>query len=104
MVGREFALLRRERAFGEDRFDVRQEAVVLLVGRFDGRFGGGEPAPLHPLDFQLDRQSERIERGADGVGRHAGVDDRAENHVPADPAEAIEMGHAHGFFLRLPLF
>lgn len=59
--GREFALLQRKRAFSEDRFHVRQEAVVFLVGGFDGRFGRGEAAPLHSLDFEFNRQAERVE-------------------------------------------
>ena len=92
---RQFALLRRQRRLGEDRLDVGQEAVVLLVGGLDGRLGRGEAAAVHPLDLELDRQAERVERSADRVGGHAGVDDGAQDHVAADAAEAVEVCDLH---------
>src|SRR5262249_18238206 len=84
----------------QDRFHVGEEPVVLLVGRLDRGLGGGEPAPLDALDFELDRQPEGIECGTDRVGRDASVDHGPEDHVPADAAEAVEVCTAHGWASR----
>jgi hypothetical protein len=56
-------------------------------------------AALDLLDFEFDRQAERVERRADRLDIGAGIDERTEDHVPADAAEAIEMCDSHDLFL-----
>ena len=85
----------RQVAAREDRFDVRQEAVIVLVLGQHVHLHGGEPAPLDALHFEPHRQPQR----GDGVLQRgffdADIDERAERHVAADAAEAIEVRHLH---------
>src|SRR5204862_1077302 len=50
----------------------------------------GHALPGHALAEQLHRlDSDRIDRGLDGVERYAGVNDRAEAHVTAGARKAV---------------
>ena len=57
--------------------------VCRVLGVADDGAGGGDPAPLGALERQrVAVQAEAVERRGD-VGRsRAGVDQRAEQHVP----------------------
>src|SRR5207249_669233 len=85
----------RQLAALEDRLDMMQVPVLVLVRRFDLNEGGGETALANLVDLQLDWQVKRADAGADRLGIDAGVDERAESHVAADAAETVEMSSSH---------
>src|SRR5437870_11085474 len=69
--------------------------MALLLRRLDVDVSRRETAFAHFLNFELDRQSERVDAGADRLGIDAGVDERRQRHVTADAAETVEMSNAH---------
>src|SRR6185437_14066606 len=92
----EAALLVRQSAAGQNRFNIRQKAVTLLILGNDRGLGGGEATLLDPLDFELDWQAERFQGRANGLCIDTAIQERPEDHIPADAAEAIEVCDAHG--------
>ena len=91
----QFALPRSQRRLGDDRLDVGQEAVIVLIRGDDGHVQRGDPARFHAVQFERDRQAERGDGGADCLLGHAGVEDGGEDHVAADAVETVEVGDAH---------
>ena len=92
---REFTLFRSDRGPCQNRFNIGQKPIIFFVFRVDGHLRGGEPAALHFLDFQLDRQVQRRERSANRGRIDARVDHGTENHVATDSAKTVEMYGSH---------
>src|SRR5579883_2933269 len=93
--GCQVALLWRQCAFRKNRFHIGEEAIILLVRGLDRGFRRRESAALHLFHFQLDRQVERIEYGANRLRWNTRINHRTQDHVAANAAEAIEMSHTH---------
>lgn len=95
----------------DDRQDVAQVPVRVLLGVPHADVRSAESLLQNRLHFNRNaRQTERVDRLADGVERDSGVDQRRECHVAADAGRAIEVGDAHcgtcrrkGFSGNLPL-
>src|SRR5262249_15127265 len=79
----------------QDRLDVREEAIVLLVRVDDIDPGRREPVTLDLFDFECDGEAERIDRGTDRRRIYARIDQGGQGHVAADAAEAVEVQDAH---------
>ncbi len=95
ILQRQLALAIGEAAAGEDFFDVRQMAVLVLVRRLDGDLRRGEPSLANFLHLDLDRQPERRDARQHRLDRHPGVEQGRQSHVAADAAKTIEMSHSH---------
>ena len=55
----------------------------------------GKPALADLLNLQPHRQPQGRDTARDGAGVHAGIDQRAQRHIAADAAKAVEVSHAH---------
>jgi hypothetical protein len=71
-------------------------AMFVFFGHVEFDVGSGEPTFADFGDPKSDGQAERVDALANGVGVHAGVDERRHGHVAADAAEAVEVKCAHG--------
>ena len=90
----------RSRRGSQQLRDILESAmgvgVLLRVPRLnnDAPSPEGEMGPL--LDAQLvDLFREPVEGVAEALGRPAGIDQRTDEHVSAQTADTIEVGHAH---------
>ena len=59
-------------------------------------FGGGDAAAIDFLDSERCAEVESGHRLVKYLKRNSDIDERSEEHVPADAGEAVEIGHAHG--------
>jgi hypothetical protein len=59
-------------------------------------FGCGDSVAQNLREFQFGTDVQGADGVAQQVGRDSGIDKGAEKHVATDPAEAIEVGNAHG--------
>ncbi len=101
LVG-ELPLTIRQAARVDHLGDVVQVPVGVLVRGRNGHLGGVKAAFADPRDFDLGGQAKRRDGVADRLGVDSSMDERAERHVAADSAEAIEIGNSHGRLLNLP--
>jgi len=88
----------RELAGAEDREDVAQLAVFVADGGVQDNvsLGGAERAALHLTRLQREAgQPQLIQLGAQGLKRHAGVEQRAQDHVARGAARAVEVDDFH---------
>jgi hypothetical protein len=69
-------------------------AVGFAVNH-DINFGGGYATTIDARDLQLGTEVERLHGLAEQVGRDAGVDERAEEHVSADARETLNVSNTH---------
>src|SRR5262249_8742782 len=87
----------REVARVEDREDVPQPAVMvlgLLDRHVDLRGAKGATADLAGGQLPA-RAPQRAHLGAERIGRPAGVEEGAEDHVAGGAAGAVEVGELH---------
>ena len=70
-------------------------AVGVVVGGVDPEMQRTDPLPLDPLDVDLHAlDAERGRDGAQDLELGAGVEERSEQHVAGEPADAVEVGDA----------
>lgn len=68
---------------------------VFLSVDEDIDFRRGDAAAIDTRDLEFRAELESANGFAQQVGRHSGVDERAEKHVAADSAETVEVRDAH---------
>src|SRR3954471_14623028 len=93
-------LVRFAVGFGHRKRGVTRHILfspVLLPGHIlfainpDIHLSSGDPAAGYAGNFELCANSERRNRVLQQLGRHAGVDKRAKEHIAADTREALEI-------------
>ena len=73
--------------------------VIVMRMRMYGLLGDaevrrGDAGAKHLRDVQFGVDAERPKRAAELVGRQAGVEERAEDHVPRGARRAFEIEHS----------
>ena len=97
---RSLLLAGREPAAVDHGLDVVQVPVLVFRLVLDRDLGRAEAVFLDLLGEQLHaRQAERADGLVESLQRHARIDQRAEGHVSADAAGAIEISDTHGEIL-----
>ena len=87
--GRQFPAL-------DDLFDVRQVAVLLLLGEIDAKFGGGHALALGFGETKCGVELQALKRGFDGWPIRAGIEQSADSHIAADARKDVEIAKEHG--------
>lgn len=83
------------RVFRIGRGQIKRRTVMRTIRRNDIHFGGGNSAAHHLAYFKT---SAHLESGCGLLKqgkRNACVDQRAEQHVPADTGKAFQIANSH---------
>ena len=73
--------------------------MFLRLSESNVKLRGCDPAPLDLFDLKGRASAKRIEGRKDVLPRRAGIDQRADGHVSANPAEGIKVADTHAVIM-----
>ena len=78
---------------------LEDSTEMSVFGRFvyaDAKFDGSDAAALHAIPLYGGADGEGTERARDGIAIRAGIRKRANQHVPGNSGERIDITNFHG--------